>query len=135
LDREFGTSGRTILSDPAGFVKITSLALDSENGKLLAAGQIYNINPPRPVVFRLNADGSLDSTFGANGMVDWIEQPPQGGESSAAYSIVTTAGGSFYLAGATVGAFLARFSSSGALDPSFATGGIAKTSSAATGGL
>ncbi|MBF0627100.1 MAG: DUF4347 domain-containing protein [Magnetococcales bacterium] len=62
LDSEFGDDGKFIYS-AAGINH--SVALQSD-GKILLFGQVYN--RANVLVERVNADGSLDSSFGENGL-------------------------------------------------------------------
>lgn len=73
FDAAFGTAGQAVVqptapggSDPRS--EVAALALQP-NGKILAAGRIADNTGFALLVGRLNADGTLDSTFGSGGTV------------------------------------------------------------------
>ena len=101
LDATFKTNGGT---GPAG--DLTAIALQSD-GKILIGGYFLTFNAtPRQRLARLNADGSLDSTFTASG----VTQPPQ--------AIIPLADGKVYVVGSSG---VARFAKDGSADSSYPT--------------
>jgi uncharacterized delta-60 repeat protein len=124
LDTSFGTAGITTLS-PAGGA--WGMARQSD-GKLILAGQADYDNPQvsgaqQFMAARLNADGTLDTTYGSGGIVN----VPIGG-TALGYGIVLQSDGKALLAGpaftntgvnATV-----RLTTDGTIDPSYGTAGI-----------
>jgi uncharacterized delta-60 repeat protein len=95
------------------------------DGKILAAGAATTLGTgglqPRVVVVRLNANGSPDTRFGSAG-VDVLDLGPV----SAAQGVAVQSDGKIVLAGSTTPglqvpiAYVARLTSSGGLDKSFA---------------
>ncbi len=125
LDTSFGSNGRA----HAGFgsVEPRKLALQSD-GKLLTTGtQLGNIGFPETffATARFNPDGSLDSAFGESGRV--ITDP---GIAAAAYSLALENGqpvvaGVARFRGVLTDFALVRYTTDGALDSAFGTGGTA----------
>jgi uncharacterized delta-60 repeat protein len=124
LDTSFGTAGITILTPTGGAWGMARQA----DGKLVLAGQADYNNPQvsgaqQFMAARLNADGTLDPTYGSGGIVD----VPIGG-TALGYGIALQADGKALLAGpaftntgvnATV-----RLTTSGTIDPSYGSSGI-----------
>lgn len=104
------------------------------NGGIILAGQAQ-IAPARSngVVVRLNANGTLDGSFGAAGIVDFTAlMTPNPGSTMALADVALAGDGKIVVAGhitftANDSDFVvARFDpGTGAADPSFSTGGIA----------
>jgi uncharacterized delta-60 repeat protein len=106
-------------------------ALDIQaDGKILVAGstgdgtQTSTSGNPRPTVWRFNVDGSVDATFGANGIsvIEPIAHPY-----GSITAIVALADGRIALTGyepsSAAETYVARLTSSGALDATFTGGG------------
>lgn len=75
LDPSFGDNGTVRLNAGAGYDLAGAVEV-LPDGKLLVAGASGTNGPERTVVFRLNADGSLDSTFGeGTGIAEFPEGP------------------------------------------------------------
>jgi uncharacterized delta-60 repeat protein len=101
-----------------GYGEVTSTAV-LPNGKLLIGG---NQTTGAPKLMRLNADGTVDSTFTAINF-------GTNNDNGRIVSIVPITGGAFYVAGyfpsVTIGStttpttFLAKFSAAGAIDTAF----------------
>ncbi|MBI1817634.1 MAG: hypothetical protein HYR72_21870 [Deltaproteobacteria bacterium] len=137
LDPSFGDAGvvATALSNDA-FAYALVLQPD---GKLVAAGSVRNDAPatPTPVtapvtkddflLIRYNPDGTLDASFGANG----IAVVPLSNGDDQSFALVLQADGKLVAAGLrcndTCGFAVARFNSDGTLDTSFGDGGQAVT--------
>ena len=71
LDASFGSGGRVTFDDATGFdLKPTAVTVDY-SGRILVAGNFPNWHIPNGSggVLRLNADGSVDTTFGVGGLV------------------------------------------------------------------
>jgi uncharacterized delta-60 repeat protein len=115
LDSTFGSGG--IVVGPSG--QAYSMALQAD-GKILLAGWGANGNFGFFVV-RFLPDGSLDTTFGSNGIAS--------GPGGYALGIALQPDGHIVLAGNDVGDrfVLARFDPAGALDPGFGTNGVVRT--------
>jgi uncharacterized delta-60 repeat protein len=125
LDRTFGDGGKvTVLL--GGDSRAQAVAVQAD-GKVVLAG--WACGPTIAgscdfAVARLDASGSLDPGFGAGGvaLVDF------GGSYERAYAMALLPGGRVAVAGYSDRDFaLARLDASGALDPSFGTGGRVRT--------
>lgn len=72
LDTSFGTDGYTLI-DEDGVDQITQAMTIQSDGKILISGTSKDIDTPdynnAPTILRLNADGSLDESYGTNGLV------------------------------------------------------------------
>ena len=107
----------------SGFVA-ESAGVQSD-GKIVIAGRTGDLSAgtSQGVIERLNADGSLDTTFADAGKFT-----TPAGENDAFYSVVFQRGGDLVAGGAHSGKFAVdRFLPDGVLDPSFAAGGQAVT--------
>jgi len=116
----------------------TALVLQS-NGKILVAGSIAVVPPAANRVgfgiVRYNATGTLDTTFGTGGVA--IADFGTSAALSGAFALAIQANGEIVAAGvAAAGPFfngfssafgLARFTTAGALDTSFGSGGLVMT--------
>ncbi|HEX4793035.1 MAG TPA: DNRLRE domain-containing protein [Humisphaera sp.] len=90
------------------------------DGKIIVVGhQLSTAGTSQGVIERLNADGSLDTTFANNGQ---IVTPTSTTDSW--YAVAVQGANHFVVAGTHNGDFsLARFDSNGNLDPTFGNGG------------
>jgi uncharacterized delta-60 repeat protein len=118
LDPSFGGggsgSGRVYVAPEAGPAEAHAVAVQAD-GKLVVAG--YADSNTDFAVMRLNADGSLDTTFGSGGR----RVVPSG----AAQAIALQKDGKIVVAGrlGTNHLGIVRLTTAGALDPSFGVGG------------
>jgi uncharacterized delta-60 repeat protein len=134
LDTSFGIGGRFImnLSPVNGHDHAYQVAIQPDN-KIVAVGNVNNGSTGRDfTVFRLNADGSLDPSFGKGGIVTTDVD----GQDTA-HAIALQPDGLITAAGycADFGDFaLARYNADGGLDPSFGKGGIVVTNISPTNG-
>lgn len=129
-DPTFNGTGKVILQPAPRLARINDIAVQAD-GKIIAAGDIYI--PGQTVfldfmVIRINADGSLDNTFGTNGMkfVDFL------GDDDNGLSVAIQPDGKIVMAGYAypeVGANFAvmRLNTDGSLDTSFDGDGKALT--------
>jgi uncharacterized delta-60 repeat protein len=72
LDKTFGTGG-LVITTPAGIFPSVSALLVQPNGQIMVGGSTIGVNrraPSTMVLARYNSDGSLDTTFGAGGIVE-----------------------------------------------------------------
>lgn len=129
-DKTFGTNGKVILQNTSGYDKVHVCLLP--NGKIILAGSTYNSNLASSslTVVRLNANGSIDYTFGTNGFqvvtiaaaaytlgVKTVLQPDG--------KLVLSCGLSTLVNGYNqTQAALVRINPNGGLDNTFGTGGI-----------
>jgi uncharacterized delta-60 repeat protein len=123
LDNTFGTDGKVLspigLSDDYGF----SVAIQSD-GKIVVAGYAFNGANEDFALARYTSTGALDNTFGTGGKV----LSPIGLFNDYGYSVVIQSDGKIVVVGeasnGTNNDFaLARYTSTGALDNTFGTGG------------
>src|SRR5437773_237131 len=118
LDPSFGTGGKvTTPSGSNGYINALVLQPD---GKLVAAGYTQNNGSNSDfALVRYNADGSLDGSFGTDGIVTTLIQ--NGGFFEA---VVLQPDGKLVAAGVGGGHFaLVRYNADGSLDGTFGTGG------------
>lgn len=127
LDSSFGISGKMISVFGQNFNYVTTAALQT-NGKVIVGNAYYNLtldNFFHYELIRYNADGSLDTLFGANGKVILAIEPssiliqPNGKIIVGATDTTNTA---------NAGYNIIRFTADGTLDTSFDTDGIAVVS-------
>src|SRR5207237_5919743 len=106
-----------------------ALVLQSD-GKLVAAGNAWKDTVDADfAVVRYNANGSLDTTFGAGGKVT----TSIGSAEDDAYALALQPDGKLVAAGVTLSGFrcdfaLVRYNANGSLDTTFGTGGTVITS-------
>jgi uncharacterized delta-60 repeat protein len=119
LDATFGTNG---IVNIANFSPVSVKSLS--NGKILVAGTVFGTSSGLFVLYRFNANGSLDATFGTNGKIttafttqvyvyDMLVQKDG--------KIVLLSLSDYYGANPTI--VFARYSSDGVLDNIFGTNG------------
>jgi uncharacterized delta-60 repeat protein len=131
LDPTFGTNG--LASHNVGFTSTAGVAVQSDF-KSIIVGTIGSSPNQQIGLTRYNADGSLDTTFGLNGVI----ASGFGGSDQATAVLYLPATGDILVAGTdTTDAgsqfVLAEYTSSGALDASFANGaGVVLTSFSTT---
>ncbi len=128
LDYSFAGTGYTTTNFPAGASGAYGIALQSD-GRIVLAGKVENWSLPPDAqgnsptdlaLARYNADGTLDSTFGNQGLVS-----TDLGFTDDAANAVALAGNDIVIAGRAGGDFLvARYLSDGTLDGSFGNGGV-----------
>lgn len=136
LDASFGTSGKVISHTPFS-ITAAALALQAD-GKVLVAG---TAEPGAVSLTRFNADGSLDTTFGAGNAAGpgHVSTSIGGPEPDGATAVVVQADGKIVVGGLIghtdpsaspshlVDALgLLRYNPDGSLDPGFGTAGIAE---------
>ncbi|HVT88930.1 MAG TPA: hypothetical protein VHD56_08770 [Tepidisphaeraceae bacterium] len=137
LDTTFGTGTGIVNTDING-VQINDVTIESvgDDEKILVVGSAsffnseFETTETRAVLIRYNSDGSLDSTFGDDGIVSTDFSGGEGFDSTAA-SVVIDSNGRIVIGGTE--AFeedvdsifaMARYDSSGNLDSTFGNNGI-----------
>jgi uncharacterized delta-60 repeat protein len=125
LDTSFGTNGKVTTAIGFGYDIGIGMVVQP-NGKILLSGwSTIGANDDFSLV-RYNADGTLDSGFGSGGKV----ATDFGGWDSG-YSVALQADGKIVMSGQHYGAgndfAVARYTSTGSLDPSFGAGGKVTT--------
>jgi len=127
LDATFGNGGKVVLDlgSPATFNDVAVQA----DGAIVAVGSRSDVTTGTNVVIvRVRSNGYLDSTFGGTGVVT----TDLGG--SVGRGLVAQPNGKLVVVGRATGdLILLRYGSTGALDPAFGTGGVARTQSAYIG--
>ena len=116
LDASFGTGGVFTVAAGVPFETLYDLTVQSD-GKIVAVGEAYTAATKNDVsVIRINANGTLDTTFGTGGIV----RETLTNETDSAKSVRIDANGNIMVAGNTDGdTFIARFDSDGNLDDRF----------------
>lgn len=125
VDITFGTAGILRLSALSSRLNFIADFARAPDGKLLLAGAAFpSFDAIR--VARLNANGSVDATFGTNGVVDYLPTgatgifPPKCRIQPDGRPIILSA---FLVDSTEVGYALLRLTTNGQLDASFGNGG------------
>jgi uncharacterized delta-60 repeat protein len=136
LDAGFGSGGLTTTDFSRRADTAWAVASQpGSGGKYLVAGTATGTNGPSTFgVIRLNANGALDTTFGAKTSKGKVTANPGGQSNGYCYGMAVLPDGKFLLAGATQYSFtaegwisLARFNANGTLDTSFGNQGTVLT--------
>lgn len=129
LDASFGTGGKVVTAFAGGQAKAYGVAVQPD-GKIVVAGFASNsVTGKDFALVRYNTDGSLDNTFGTNGVVTTDVQL---GSEDIAYDLALQTDGKIVLGGSSddgsdrEGAVV-RYLSNGTLDATFGTNGIVLT--------
>ena len=122
LDTTFGNDGVTIIS--SGWVK--SFVYDMEvqpDGKIVLAGYRWNNTTGDFLMVRLNEDGSMDDSFGTNGIAIIDD-----GETEVAESFTILPDGKFIISGYVHDDFtMVRINHDGSVDTTFGNNGWVRT--------
>jgi len=124
LDTSFGLGGRALTDLGRSFKQQFHTVAIQHDGKIVAAGQVTAAVGLSFVVARYDRDGTIDTTFGSGGIVS-----TSFADQGAANGIAVQRDGKILVVGGRVGEggepgfALARLDSSGALDPTFGSGG------------
>jgi uncharacterized delta-60 repeat protein len=127
LDTSFGTGGKLLM--PIGTGNDTGFSVIQQNdGKLVVAGSSRNGSDDDFSLIRLNADGSLDTSFGTGGKLLMAV----GGRADSGYSVIQQSDGKLVVAGSSAfGLYddfgLIRLNTDGSLDTGFDTDGKFRT--------
>lgn len=127
LDNSFSSDGIIITQIGSANDYATSVAIQ-ENGKIVVAGYSYNGVDNDFALIRYNTDGSIDSTFGSDGIV--ITQIGSGDD--RAFSVAIQHNGKMVVTGYSYNGSntdfaLARYKPDGSLDLTFDSDGIVTT--------
>jgi uncharacterized delta-60 repeat protein len=126
LDPGFGSGGSEILQLGRD-AQVNALALTPSGQVVLAGSQREDLQTTSTLLARLNADGSLDAGFASGGVV--VHQYAVSAGYSSFQAVSLDSSGRIVAAGTVAkgndtDALIARFTSAGAPDGSFGTGGI-----------
>lgn len=133
LDLGFGGTG--YVTTPIGTGNdVGQCIIQQPDGKLLVAGYNESATGVNFALVRYNTDGTLDGTFGTGGIVS---TPILGYPTSRAHSLAIQSDGKIVLAGVSQSASnsnfsIARYTTAGALDLTFATSGYITTNVGST---
>jgi uncharacterized delta-60 repeat protein len=126
LDTSFGTDG--LVTTDFGGNDMSNSSILQPDGRIVVAGESWNI-PEDPeldsdfILARYNIDGTLDNTFGTNGMVI-----TDIAKSDRWHSVALRPDGKIMTVGTSAYDFvLTRYNSNGSLDTTFGTNGLAIT--------
>lgn len=118
LDDSFGDGGKLIIQIGTAKSFVQDVALQ-QDGKIVLGARTWNNVSGDFAVVRLNADGSLDSTFGTGGITI-----ADSGEHDSSTSILIADDGKIYLGGDSDSNFsISKFNTDGSLDTDFGTNG------------
>ena len=135
-DTSFGTGGATVTVVPSIFGYSEAHAIIRQpNGKLVIGGEVADAvgGFTQFLLIRYNTDGTVDTTFGTDGIVRTDALPPQASRvnqllqqsDGKLVAVGTAAPTSYWDAGGDV--VLARYDADGALDAGYGSGGIVVT--------
>jgi len=128
LDSTFATGGIFITRDTQAFDAVADAVALQSDGKIVAAGEISSLAG----VLRLNPNGTLDSTFGAGGMVT-INVPSGLGGGVQVIGVAIQIDGKIIAGISTINSdgsqsfSLARLDPNGSLDGTFGSAGLVTT--------
>ncbi|HYC45324.1 MAG TPA: DUF4347 domain-containing protein, partial [Burkholderiales bacterium] len=130
IDTTFGSDGLVYTQVAGSTISIAYAAALQPDGKILAVGtrETGSINGSDFALVRYNSDGSLDTTFDADGMVT----TPIGASIDRGYAVALQADGRIVVAGeswtgSSYDFALARYNADGSLDSTFDDDGIVTT--------
>jgi len=132
LDTTFGQSGFGVLTIPNGTGQLYSVALQPD-GKIVASGTGKIQGNYQALVVRLNADGSMDTSFGTGGIV--LIDPSTGDDNGFAVAvqpdgkIVTAGNAQPNPTSSTMRTLIIRLAADGALDTTFDGDGVVQLTS------
>ncbi|MCY7347481.1 MAG: FG-GAP-like repeat-containing protein [Pyrinomonadaceae bacterium] len=133
FDSTFGTNGRAVTLIPGTGNKSVYAAVPQPDGKfvLCSQGIVTSVNRTLFLLARFNTDGTVDTSFGANGFAS-TRFSDNNSADAIPQTLILQSDGKIITAGwatappaFTRGAALARFNSNGTLDATFGTGGLA----------
>jgi uncharacterized delta-60 repeat protein len=128
LDSTFATGGIFITHDTLAFDAVADAVALQGDGKIVVAGEISSLAG----VLRLNANGTLDSSFGAGGMVT-INVPSGLGGGVQVIGVAIQVDGKIIAGISTINSdgsesfSLARLNPNGSLDDAFGSAGLVTT--------
>lgn len=119
IDTGFGINGKVITTISDNSDLVTDLIVQSD-GKILAGGYTSSENNPWMCMVRYLADGSIDTSFGVNGIVI------NNDDNSRNCSMARQVDGKYLMAGCRDGIYflVIRYNSDGTKDSNFGTTGV-----------
>ncbi|MFO0929485.1 MAG: Ig-like domain-containing protein [Gemmataceae bacterium] len=127
LDSTFGTGGVVRLASFGGVTGSVSDAVLQADGKIVLSGTVGG----KFAVIRLNANGTLDTSFNGTG---WVTTDLSSASGNRAYAVAVGPAGTIVAAGVTgegnvttSRTVVVRYTASGAPDASFGPGGVRET--------
>ncbi len=127
LDNSFGTNGVVTTAVGADEDEAYSVAIQND-GKIIVAGFSWTTNNSDLAIVRYNTDGTLDNTFGTNGIVTTdIANSTEEVRSIAIQNDGKIIAAGFYDNETNDDFLLVRYNSDGTLDDTFGTNGIVTT--------
>jgi uncharacterized delta-60 repeat protein len=126
LDSTFGTGGVATFSFGSTFGQPLDIAL-ADGGKLVVTGSYGRLgaNGTDTRVARLNPSGSLDTSLGTTGLIQY--DASQANKTDNGVAVLPVSGGGMYVVSAADGkTAVAKLTNSGAADASYAGDGIAQ---------
>ena len=138
-DISFGTNGVVFTNNPGGGHSAVGISIitDSQNRILVTGWVMDNSGNQSMTIWRYNANGTPDTSFGTNGAV--ITNTSAGGHSAVGNSIITDTQGRILVAGyaedgsGNCNMTIWRYNTNGTPDPTFGTNGVVFTNTAARG--
>lgn len=122
LDTDFNNTGILLVDGSPENEGMQGVAL-MDDGSIVAAGYDQTGSTLHNQLMMLNADGTMDLSFGTGG----ITEPSLGGTAEGAYDVLVNQGSIYVVGNTTLGdntnGYLAKFNADGTLDTSFGTGG------------
>ncbi len=142
LDASFGTGGIAVSDGAAGGTNRddvgNGIALDGSGNIYVTGYSVNGAGNNDMVIWKYGSTGSLDASFGTGGIVV-INGAAGGNGNDQAYGIVLDSSDNIYITGPSVTSagdyaiVTLKYDSTGSLDASFGTGGIAVSNGAAGG--
>lgn len=124
VDTAFGSGGSTVATLGSGTTNYCHQLVMQTDGKVVIAGGTLRNSIGDFVMARYTTTGALDASFGSGGVVSTEFGGRLPSSSDEASAIALQPDGKLLLGGYTEGKFaVARYSSAGALDTTFGTGG------------
>lgn len=125
LDTTYGTNGACVVSIPSATDSYASDIKVQTDDKVIVVGNCIINQVSSAVVVRIDTDGTLDATFGTNGIVVTTLANPSAAQSLVLQSTNIVVYGNYYSYPSQL--LLYRLDNNGSLDTTFGTSGITTT--------
>jgi len=129
IDTDFATDG--VFSYSLNNEANINDVVIKDNGKIILVGSTTDYSNYKILILQLNDDGTLDNTFGTNGVVVQKISPASGPYEDFGYAVTLQSDGKILVAGRSDDLsyngvpVVVRFNENGTLDTSFGTDGVA----------